>query len=100
MNLPASSIMVAVAAALLGSYAAYRGARIARCMSGARRSLAAIREHAKHLYVAALGVFACAFLMHLISYLTMIALFLASYLGWRLIATRTLDRHLESRGCP
>jgi dolichyl-phosphate-mannose--protein O-mannosyl transferase len=83
--------MVAVAAALLGSYAAYRGARIARCMSDRRRSVAAIREHAKHLYVAALGLFACAFLMHWISYLTMVALFLASYLGWRLIATRTLD---------
>jgi cytochrome c oxidase subunit IV len=62
-------------------------------MSDGRRSLAAIREHAKHLYVAALGVFACTFLMHRISYLTMVALFLTSYLCWRLIATRTLDRY-------
>ena len=93
MNPPADSIVIATAAALLAAYAAFCVARLARCVSGDRRSLAAIREHAKHFYVAALGVFACVFLMHRISYSTMIALFLASYAGWRLVATRTLDRY-------
>jgi hypothetical protein len=92
LSQPANSI-VTTAATLLASYAAYRITRIARPTSGSRRSLSAIPQHAKHIYVSCLGVFACAFLMHRISYLTMIALFIASYLSWRLIAARTLDRY-------
>ena len=66
---------------------------LARTVSDERRSLAAIREHAKRVYVATLDAFAFVFLMHRISCVTMIELFIMSYFGWRPSRRETLDRY-------